>query len=136
MLVIIGCGKRKLKGTHPAVDIYDSAYFQLKLEYARKIVDDENSIMILSGKHGFLQLNEKIESYNQPIDGPGGVTLETLQQQARDLNVLEEKYVIVLGGKQYVNRVKHLWPDCETPLKGGIGEQQRWLKTQTFNQPV
>ena len=99
MLVIVGCGKRKLKGTHSAAALYDSGYFRLKLKYARKIVDNEDSIMIISGKHGFLRLDEQIESYNQPIAGPGAVTLETLNQQARDLNILEEKSVVVLGGK-------------------------------------
>jgi len=130
MLVIVGCGKRKIEGIHPAADLYDSVYFQLKLEYARKIADSEDSIMILSGKHGFLHLDEMIESYNQPIDRPGGVTLETLHQQARDMNVLGENTVVVLGGKQYVSRARRLWADCEAPLRGGIGEQQHWLKTQ------
>jgi|APSaa5957512535_1039671.scaffolds.fasta_scaffold137880_2 hypothetical protein len=134
MLVIIGCGKRKLRGTHPAADLYDSGYFRLKLEYARKIVDAEDSIIILSGKHGFLKLDDKIECYNQPISGPGAVTLETLQQQAQDMDVLGEETVVVLGGKQYVSRVKRLWPDCMTPLKGGIGDQQHWLKTQIDEQ--
>jgi len=130
MLVIVGCGNRKLKGMHPAGDLYDSVYFRLKLEYARKIATNEDSIKILSGKYGFLHLDEMIECYDQQINQPGGVTLDTLRQQAQDMNVLEEKSVVVLGGKQYVSRVRCLWADCEAPLRGGIGEQQHWLKIQ------
>ena len=95
LLVIIGCGVAKRCGVHKAVDLYTSGYFRLKLAYARSIVDD-GSILILSGKYGFVRLDEEIESYDQHIGSVGAVTDATLQEQASRFRLLQSE-VIVLG---------------------------------------
>jgi hypothetical protein len=128
ILVIIGCGRAKHPGIHKAADLYSSGYFQLKLAYARTITDDD-SILILSGKYGFVRLDEEIESYDQHIGSVGAVTDATLQEQASRFR-LPESDVIVLGGSDYVDRVRQLCPGSTAPLKGGLPQQMKWLKTQ------
>ena len=134
LLVIIGCGQAKRPGTHKAADLYISGYFRLKLAYARSIVDD-GSILILSGKYGFVRLDEEIESYDQHIGSVGAVTDATLQEPASWFRLLESE-VIVLGGSDYVDRVRTLWPDSTAPLKGGLPQQMKWLKVQVERNPV
>ena len=126
LLVIIGCGQAKRPDTHKAADLYISGYFRLKLAYARTITDD-SSILILSGKYGFVRLDEEIESYDQHIVSAGAVSDATLREQASRFRVRE---VIVLGGIDYVDRVRTLWPDSTAPLKGGLPQQMKWLKAQ------
>ena len=133
-LVIIGCGQAKRSGVHKAADLYTSGYFRLKLAYARSIVDD-GSILILSGKYGFVRLDEEIESYDQHIGSVGAVTDATLQEQASRFQLLESE-VIVLGGSDYVDRVRTLWPDSTAPLKGDLFQQMKWLKVQVERNPV
>ena len=128
MLVIIGCGVAKRCGVHKAADLYTSGYFRLKLAYARTITDDD-SILILSGKYGFTRLDQEIASYNQHISENGAISDSTLKQQARGIKVRGGD-VIVLGGKDYVERIRPLWVDCKTPLSGGLPQQMKWLKAQ------
>ncbi len=134
MLVIIGCGVAKRSGVHKAADLYTSGYFRLKLAYARSIVDD-GSILILSGKYGFVRLDEKIASYDQHIGSAGAITDATLQEQAFRIR-LPESEVIVLGGSDYVDRVRQLCPESTAPLKGGLPQQMKWLKAQVERNPV
>jgi hypothetical protein len=130
-LVIIGCGQAKRLGVHKAADLYTSSYFRLKLAYARAITSDD-TILILSGKYGFVKLNDEIASYDQHIGSAGAVTDATLRGQADRLHMRTSE-VIVLGGNDYVKRMRRLWTDCKTPLNGigGIGDQMSWLKSQT-----
>jgi hypothetical protein len=128
LLVIIGCGQAKRPGTHKAADLYTSGYFRLKLDYARTITTDD-SIFILSGKYGFVRLDEDIKSYDQHIGSAGAVTDATLQEQASRIR-LRESEVIVLGGIDYVDRVRQLCPESTAPLKGGLPQQMKWLKAQ------
>jgi hypothetical protein len=128
LLVIIGCGQSKRAGTHEAASLYTSGYFRLKLAYARTIAKDD-SILILSGKYGFVRLNERISSYDQHIDNVGAVSDASLREQATLLKN-SDKGVVVLGGSDYVERVRRLWPDCAAPLNGGLPQQMKWLKAQ------
>ena len=127
LLVIIGCGRAKNPGTHKAVDLYTSGYFRLKLAYARSIAHD-GTILILSGKYGFVRLDEDIVSYDQHISAEGAVSDATLSEQASRIRFGEPE-VIVLGGSDYVRRVRLLWPDCKAPLKGGLPQHMKWLKS-------
>ncbi len=128
MLVIIGCGQSKRAGTHEAASLYTSGYFRLKLAYARTIAKDD-SILILSGKYGFVRLNERISSYDQHIGNVGAVSDASLREQATLLKNSNQG-VVVLGGSDYVERVRRLWPDCTAPLNGGLPQQMKWLKAQ------
>jgi|TARA_B100001971_G_C17972349_1_gene423037 hypothetical protein len=128
LLVIIGCGQSKRAGTHEAASLYTSGYFRLKLAYARTIAKDD-SILILSGKYGFVRLNERISSYDQHIGNVGAVSDASLREQATLLKNSNQG-VVVLGGSDYVERVRRLWPDCTAPLNGGLPQQMKWLKAQ------
>lgn len=60
-IYLIGCSEAKLPGKHPAKELYTSERFKA----ARELVKAEKADWaILSGKHGLVEPDEVIESYN------------------------------------------------------------------------
>lgn len=129
MIVIISCGKKKKDVMSPAYALYQGTYFKLNLAYAEKLTKDLKQIYILSAKYGLVSAFQKIEPYNLKMGEKGCII--SIKNQVKELELEDEKDVIVLGGSLYVNICKEVWPNCETPLrgKGGIGKQLRYLKT-------
>lgn len=131
-LVIIPCGGKKREGRALAADMYIGPYHKACQAYARSLAPD-CSILILSALYGFLALWDEIAPYELRMGSPGCVSLVTLKQQAKERNILDEKDVILLGGKEYVTPCKRIWSHAQTPLDGvgGIGKHLKWLKEHT-----
>jgi len=72
-----------------------------------------------------------IVPYDQHISENGAISDSTLKQQARGIKIRGGD-VIVLGGKDYVERIRPLWVDCKTPLSGGLPQQMKWLKAHVM----
>lgn len=65
-IILIGCGKQKLEGEHPAKDLYTGSLFRSRRTYAENMGD---SWFIISAKHGLLSPTRTIKSYDVSIEG-------------------------------------------------------------------
>lgn len=62
---LISCVKEKRDGIHKAKDLYISPFFKKSLKYALQNYD---KVYILSAKHGLINLDDKIESYELTLN--------------------------------------------------------------------
>ena len=85
---------------------------------------DRESILILSGKHGLLDL----EPYDQRISS---VMATVVRGQAAERGILN-KAVVALGGRDYYQICLAVWPTCATPMAvlGSMGRMLAWLSDQ------
>jgi hypothetical protein len=92
---------------------------------ATKIPDSR--VVILSGLHGLLELDEVIEPYEQRIDADGAVTAEQLARQLADKGATKvvaltpSAYTHVLGDACLSLRWRTAPPLLNAPLKGAAG---------------
>jgi hypothetical protein len=126
-LCIIPCGKRKIWDKKPdaghtkARDAYIGTFFKKCREYAEKFYS--TSWCILSAKYGFLFPDDV-------VPGPYDVTFKNkstnpISQDELSKQIIEkglDKFdrIVVLGPKDYVDRVKAVFSQKEihTPLSG------------------
>ena len=122
VVVVVPCGGRKRTRPVPAGAMYVGSYHQACRRYARRIGADR--VLVLSARHGLVELHERIEPYELRMGRPGCVGVETLRLQAERLGI-RHAAVVVVGGREYVERAVAVWPDALAPLRGcrGIGEQ-------------
>lgn len=127
-LVICPCGSVKAAQPRPAGEMYLGGYHRLTLRAARALTTDA-SIRIISARHGLLSLDRIIDPYELRLGQPGSISAELLAAQAQDQGIVDHPDVIVLGGRDYTNLARQVWPSARTPLAGtrGIGEQQHRL---------
>ena len=126
MIVFIGCGKQKRKGTHPASKLYTGTYFQSCLAVARKIVDDK-SIFILSAKHGVLGLSDRVESYELKLSDLSPFKLSRWRKSIREFvnqKITEGFRPVFVCGELYHKGL----PGRKMLPKAGIGIQMRFMK--------
>ena len=157
-IALVGCGaaKQDLDDGEivPAKDLYTSPYFSLKREYAVECCDEWK---ILSAKHGLLDPETEIETYDASLnprsdryigDYEAGVwAVETAQSLSVWTSFkIPYTHYVVLAGEDYVghrhiedelNRLRHVaFPFRRDDLEG-IGDQQRWLREEidTYHPP-
>lgn len=128
-LVIVPCGKAKLADPAPALDLYTGQFFKACLGYARTLTTPDR-ILILSAKHGLVDLGTVVEPYE--VEFPKGIGKAVVREQARRRGILGE-HVVALGGRHYVSICRFTWPGCEMPMEGlgGLGYMLSWLKART-----
>jgi len=137
MIVVISCGAKKRSMPSRAIDLYQGSYFKSACRWARSIATD-NRIYILSAKYGLLPANKVVEPYNLRMGQAGSVTVATLQQQARALNI-DKQVAIVVAGTDYARMARQVWLDVRTPFaaqphgilypgKSGMGHQLQAMK--------
>jgi len=137
-LCIVPCGKKKIWDENPnagptkARDVYIGPFATKCREYALKFYPD--SWCIFSSKYGFLFPDELIpENYEARFGDPTSntISMEELFAQAKKKNLYNYDCYVVLGGKEYVNRVKEVFKQKKiiTPISGlsGIGEMMHRL---------
>ncbi|MFC8257818.1 DUF6884 domain-containing protein [Streptomyces sp. NPDC057291] len=126
-LVVIPCGSRKLGRRARAADMYVGSYHRACRKAADALQPDR--LLILSARHGLLDLDDVIEPYDTPHGAADAITAQVLLQQAtmRDIVLLDP--VVALGGARHVSLVRTIWPHARTPLAGtrGMGEQMARL---------
>ncbi|MGH3801505.1 MAG: DUF6884 domain-containing protein [Pseudonocardiaceae bacterium] len=126
-LVIVGGGRKRAEPA-PAGALYTGSYHRLCQEAARRLAPLE-SIRILSGLHGLLDLDTVVAPYEMRLGSPGSVTVDTVLAQAEDRGLLGAPDVVVLAGRDYTRIVTAVWPLARTPLAGSrsMGEQLQRL---------
>ncbi len=130
-LIIIPCGGKKREETCSAGEMYVGPYHKACRAWADSL---GGRVLILSAKYGLLRLDEEIIPYDLRMGQAGSVTPGVVRKQLEGLGIEDfAGEVIALGGKEYTNIIKAIWPTCKTPLEGlgGIGKQLSWLLNQT-----
>lgn len=136
MIVVIPCGAKKLSHEAPAKDLYQGSLFQACLGAARALVCDAR-ILVLSGRHGLVELDRVLEPYEQRIDQPGAIGLEAVRAQAQTRGLLGES-VVILAPSAYARVASAVWPSAALPLAGcrGIGDINGRLKRIRLGQMI
>ncbi|WP_369221359.1 DUF6884 domain-containing protein [Streptomyces sp. R39] len=126
-LVVIPCGSRKLGSPARAADIYVGSYHRACRRAADALHPDR--LLILSARHGLLDLDDVIEPYDTPHGAADAVTSQVLLEQATTRNIVHLDPVVALGGARHINLLRAVWPHIHTPLAGarGMGEQMARL---------
>ncbi|MFJ9567173.1 DUF6884 domain-containing protein [Streptomyces fuscichromogenes] len=126
-LVVIPCGSRKLGSPARSADMYVGSYHRACRRAADALRPD--LLLILSARHGLLDLDDVIEPYDTPHGAPDAVTSQVLLEQATRRDLLGLDPVVALGGARHVSLVRSVWPHVRTPLAGarGMGEQMARL---------
>lgn len=130
MLIVIPCGASKLPHPAPGRELYTGAMFKMALRAAEALQARQGGeIVILSGLHGFVALGQELAPYEQRIDEPGAVGVDSLKAWAADAGLGPGAEVVVLAGQAYSSVVRAIWPHAKAPLLGlgGIGYQRRRL---------
>lgn len=121
VLVVVPCGARKLDAPAPAAELYTGPLFRSAWAAAGRL---GHRTVILSARHGLVSPDTVLEPYERRLGDPGSVTVEELAVQAAELG--RPTRVVVLGGRDYVELARAVWPDAEAPLAGarGIGDMR------------
>ncbi len=138
VLCIVQCSDRKIWDKHPdmgavrARDAYTGLLTKTAIIYAEKF--HKNSWVILSAKYGFLKPDDIVPGpYNVTFKrkSTGPINVEELIRQAQEKNLYRYDIIVVLGGKEYAEVVKRVFPNKKIiePLKGlRYGEKVKKLK--------
>lgn len=148
-IALVGCGKSKIDVDDgeavPAKDLYDSAYFQLKREYAETCCDKWR---ILSAKHGLLSPDEEIGPYDATLNPRSDSYIGDYEagkwavRTADSIGVFDSvqaihSHYVVLAGEDYVThvedalqRLRHVRFPFRRDDLGGNGDQMAWLREQ------
>ena len=140
-LILIGCSKSKLDHQRPAYCLYTGDLFKKQMQYADDILQPANQynskVMILSAKHGLLELDKVIKPYDLSLNDFNAFELSRwaskVEQQINDL-FIDFKSVVFLAGKKYREPLSSLLLSSfspfkiQEPLKGmGIGLQKQFI---------
>lgn len=133
-LVLVGCGDAKADEPKPAKDLYTSAYFDIKRQYAEQHGDEW---AILSAKFGLLDPEVEIDPYDLTIEDvdPGEWNLSVL----RDLPDVNGTQVVLLAGPDYVDELQGdlimYGAEVSLPTEGKkIGKRMKWLAQEVTDQ--
>lgn len=137
---LIACSAVKARHPMRAEDLYQGDLFRKSLAWAR-LTGRFQEILVLSAKHGVVQLEQVVEPYNMTLNDVGTEDRRLWAQVvARDLmNRFSASDVpiefVALAGRSYMEELslelQVVMPSAELsrPLTGlGIGEQKAWLK--------
>lgn len=135
---VIPCGKEKLDRPATARDLYIGRMFRHALSSAERSAQRDGAmhgctarVLVLSGRHGLIELDELLEPYDQRIDAPGAVSVATLAEQATALGIGSRSVVHTLLPRPYFHRLdqalKSLYVYAQDMYEGcrGNGEQRR-----------
>ena len=125
-VVLVACGARKTEQPSEAGSLYVGGYHRAARRAADALTAYGTSglILIISARHGLLDLNQVIAPYEQRLGRIGSITARTLHRQAGERGLLDST-VTVLAGRGYVELARRVWPSAAAPLLdvGGIGQQ-------------
>lgn len=130
-LAIIPCGARKREGTHAARDLYTGPYFRAALAWAENGGFDQ--VLILSAKHGLLDLNDPVESYDVTFGDSEAVSADVVREQAYLRLATECATVQCVGGAAYRKVVRQVWPSATSPVDNctSMGAHLRVLSNES-----
>ena len=135
-VALVGCGKKKLDGKHPARDLYTGPLFKAALAHATRTADEA---FILSARHGLLALDEEVESYDKPLASASWSERERWAYRVcldlrRRLHGRRFE-VAIFAGQTYADPIDRCMALLDrtvavtTPLAGlSLGYQLRWFR--------
>lgn len=130
-VVLISCVSTKLDGKAKAKDLYISPLFTMNYAYAQSL--NPHAIYILSAKHGLVDPEQEIETYNETLNTKKSYelkdwALDVIDQAEGKLDFRNDE-IIFLAGENYRKFLLPLCRNGKVPMKGlGIGKQLGWLK--------
>lgn len=132
---MISCVSKKLQKKITAEKIYISSLFKKNLKYAKSLNPD--LILILSAKHGVLELNQEIEPYDKTLNKMNKKEseewAEKVLNQLKNISDLKKDNFIFLAGNNYRKNILSEITNYEVPMKGlKIGKQLQWLTENTM----
>ena len=132
---VIPCSGAKRANASAARDLYCGTMFSHTLGCTIAMAADDAGarVLILSAKHGLLELDAHVGPYEQRIDEPGAVTAETITRQALALGIDwdRDSDVYALLPRAYYEvldealRALDVFPHDVYEATAGIGEQRR-----------
>jgi hypothetical protein len=143
-ICIIPCGSKKIwdintdTGPTEARKVYVGPFAKKCRQYAETFYP--GSWCILSAKYGFLFPDDNVAGpYNTAFNkkGTNPIANEKLTRQAKKKGLNEYHKIIVLGGKNYIKRVRQVFSDkkVSAPLEKckGIGYMMKKLNEAILN---
>ena len=134
MIIFVGCGKSKSVIPCIAERMYVGNYFTTCMKYARSICGKNDTIYILSAKHGVLPLQKVIQPYNETLndfsESEYAVWLDMVVKQLRTLNIQQNESVVFLCGKNYYKGLINYFTNYTIPLEQfeGMGYQIQYMQ--------
>lgn len=129
-LLLVACGATKSERPAPAAELYNGTYFRECLRAARALAA-ECDIRIISARHGLATLDEELAPYDARMRGRREQVADLISEQARAADLLPRP-VVVLGGRDYAEAARVVWPHAVAPLTGAaIGVQRQRLARLT-----
>ena len=133
ILVLVGCGGKKMEKREYSWRIYESDYFKKRMTLAMLLGDPA----ILSSKHGFLPVTERIEPYNEDLREKENHEINSWALEVS--NSIPDFYedIVILAGKTYREPLKDIlsedgykvYSPFEKDNIKGIGDQISWCKS-------
>lgn len=124
-VVLIACCAEKLSHAAPAKDLYCSPLFKKSRRYAETHGD---TWLILSAKHGVLDPNQVIESYDETLNKMPKHVRRTWAERVKNQLNKSDRYTVLAGSTYCEDWIGF---DVTRPLFGlGIGQQLAWLNRE------
>ena len=130
-IVLISCVAKKLNIRSKAKDLYISPLFKMNMKYAKSLNPD--NVFILSAKYGLLNLDDKINPYNETLNKKPASEIKewsnmVLESLKREVDIDNDEFIFLAGAKYRKYLIPHL-RKYSVPLKGlTIGKQLKYLK--------
>jgi cytoplasmic iron level regulating protein YaaA (DUF328/UPF0246 family) len=131
-IALISCVSKKCLYKTEAKNMYTSSLFVKSLKYANDILKP-NRIFILSAKYGLLNINEKIEPYNETLNDKNQKEKRewannVINQLMKEGNINNDRFIFLAGKNYYENLILSL-PNNEILMENlQIGKRLQWLK--------
>jgi hypothetical protein len=138
LIYVIPCGGAKASEATRARDLYVGSMFQHTLRCAESNAAKDKTklgrdarILILSAKHGLIELDAIVAPYDQRMNEPGSISAEQLAEQAQALGLDWDSDVYTLLPAAYRDRLDaalrsfDCYPQDVYEATAGIGEQRR-----------
>lgn len=137
---IIPCGAGKLDRAAPARHLYTGSMFRHALTNVQRLAAQDVAdgcgpvrVLILSARHGLVELDTVLQPYEQRMDRPGSASAQTLADQAAGLGIDWGAQVYAFLPRPYLARLDEALRTLDVYVQdvyeacGGIGDQRRVL---------
>ncbi len=128
--LIVPCGAEKREHAAPARELYTSSTFRMALRAALAQAEEGDTVLVLSARHGFVDLDAPVEPYNTRMGDPESISPEALRAQAIARGLGEADVYAFLPSAYFTRLDAALKPigvyaqDCYEACRG-IGEHRK-----------
>lgn len=138
-VILISCCSSKQKERSRAEDLYISSRFKYSLQCAKRLRPDK--IFILSSKHGLVNLQDKLDPYNETLNNKSiNEVIQWSNGVVKELSKvadLKNDMFIFLAGLRYRKYILPYIKNYRIPLKGmRIGQQLKFMKEHLIGSTI